>query len=60
MPTQQQLDHLAARHAIFVTTAMHMRHPRDDYKGWRHDWGEVNRLAQDINRLLSLYPGSPA
>jgi hypothetical protein len=41
-----QLNQLVARHAVFVTTAMHMQHPGDDYEGWRRDWAEVNRLVK--------------
>jgi hypothetical protein len=55
-----QLDQLVARHAVFTTTAMHMHHPGDDYEGWRHDWAEVNRLVDEINRLIRLAPRRPA
>jgi hypothetical protein len=55
-----QLKHLLARHAVFTTTAMHMQHPRDDYDGWRRDWAEVNRLVDEINRLIKLHPRRPA
>lgn len=43
------------RHAVFTTTAMHMQHPRNDYVRWRHDWAEVNRLVDEINRLVRLH-----
>jgi hypothetical protein len=56
MPTEQQVNLLAARHSVFVTTAMHMQHPRNDYERWRHDWAEVNRLVTEINRLVTLLP----
>lgn len=52
----EQLNQLVARRAVFVATAMHMRHPGDDYEGWRHDWAEVNRLVDEINRLVRLQP----
>jgi hypothetical protein len=52
----EPLDHLAARHAVFVTTAMHMQHPRNDYQRWRRDWAEINRLVEEINRLAALQP----
>jgi hypothetical protein len=55
-----QLNQLVARHAVFVTTAMHMQHPGDDYDCWRRDWAEVNRLVEQINRLIKLRPRSPA
>jgi hypothetical protein len=55
-----QLNQLVARHAVFTTTAMHMKHPGDDYEGWRHDWAEVNRLVDEINRFLKLRPRPPA
>jgi hypothetical protein len=45
---------LVARHAVFTTTAMPMQHPSDDYEGWRRDWAEVNRLVDEINRLIKL------
>lgn len=60
MPTEQQLNQLTARHAVFVTTASHMRHPRDDYEGWRRDWADVIRLADEINRLVRLDTHMPA
>lgn len=52
----EQLDHLAARHAVFTTTVMYMQHPRNDYVRWRHDWAEVNRLVEEINRMVELQP----
>ena len=55
-----QLNQLVARHAVFTTTAMHMQHPGDDYEGWRHDWAEVNRLVEEINRLVKLRSRPPA
>jgi hypothetical protein len=45
---------------VFTTTAMHMQHPGDDYEGWRRDWAEVNRLVDEINRLIRLRPRPPA
>jgi hypothetical protein len=33
-----------------------MQHPGDDYEGWRRDWAEVNRLVDEINRLVRLNP----
>jgi hypothetical protein len=32
-----------------------MQHPVNDYKRWRHDWAEVNRLVNEINRMLKLH-----
>ena len=55
-----QLNQLVARHAVFTTTAMHMKHPGDDYEGWCRDWAEVNRLVDEINRLARLSPRRPA
>jgi hypothetical protein len=52
----ESLDHLSVRHAVFVTTAMHMQHPRNDYQRWRRDWAEINRLVREINRLAALQP----
>jgi hypothetical protein len=52
--TPEHLDQLAKRHAVFVTTAMYMQHPRDNLERWRRDWAEVNRLTEEINRLLRL------
>ena len=54
-----QLKQLVARHAVFTTAAMHMQHPSDDYEGWRCDWAEVNRLVEEINRLIRLAPRRP-
>jgi hypothetical protein len=54
-----QLNQLVARHAVFVT-AMHMQDPGDDYEGWRGDWAEVNRLVEELNRLIKLRPRTPA
>jgi hypothetical protein len=55
-----QLTQLVARHAVFTTTAMHMQHPGDDYEGWSHDWAEVNRLVDEISRLIRFAPRRPA
>jgi hypothetical protein len=55
-----QLNQLVARHAVFTTMAMHMQHPVDDYEGWRRDWAEVNRLVDEINRLIRLRLRPPA
>jgi hypothetical protein len=52
----ESLDHLSALHAVFVTTAMHMQHPRTDYQRSRRDWAEINRLVEEINRLAALQP----
>ena len=57
---EDQLNQLVARHAVFTTTAMHMQHPADDYEGWRRDWAEVNRLVDEINRLIRLAAHRPA
>lgn len=56
----EQLNQLAARHAVFVTTAMHMQHPVNGYERWRRDWTEINRLVDEINRLLTLTRRPPA
>ena len=56
----EQLNQLVARHAVFTTTAMHMQHPGDDYEGWRRGWAEINRLVEEINRLVKLRPRQPA
>jgi hypothetical protein len=56
----EQLNQLVVRRAVCLTTAMHMRHPGDDYEGWRRDWAEVNRLVEEINRLVRLLPRPPA
>jgi hypothetical protein len=37
---------------VFTTTAMHMQHPRNDYDRWRADGAKINRLVEEINRLL--------
>lgn len=50
----QQLDQLATRDTVFVTTASHMQRPRNDVVRWRHDWADVNRLVTEIDRLLQL------
>jgi hypothetical protein len=52
----ERLNRLAAHHAVFVTTAMHMQHPTNDFDRWRRDWVEVNRLVEEINRLVRLQP----
>jgi len=39
---------------------MHLQHPGDDYEGWRRDWAEVNRLVEEINRLIKRRPRPPA
>ena len=52
----EQINQLVARHAVFTTTAVHMQHPGDNYEGWRRDWAEINRLVDEINRLVRLHP----
>jgi hypothetical protein len=42
-----QLRQLSTRHAVFVTTAMHMQHPGNDYDRWRRDWAEINHGRRD-------------
>jgi hypothetical protein len=56
----EQLSQLAARHAVLVTTAMHMQHPGDDFERWHRGWTEINRLVDEINGLLTPHPGPPA
>jgi hypothetical protein len=53
--TPEQLDELSKRHATFTTTALYMQHPRNDLDRWRRDWAEINRLVEEINRLVRLY-----
>jgi hypothetical protein len=50
--TPEQLNQPSARHAVFTTTAIHMQHPVNDFQRWRYDWAEVNRLVDEINRML--------
>jgi hypothetical protein len=45
---------------VFVTTALYMQHPGNDYDRWRHDWVEINRLVDEINRLVTLQQRPPA
>jgi hypothetical protein len=52
----ESLDQLSVRHAAFVTAAKNMPHPRNDYRRWRRDWAEINRLVEEINRLVALLP----
>ena len=47
----EQLSQIAARHAVLVTTAMHMQHPGDDFESWRRGWAEINRLVDEITLL---------
>ena len=56
----EPLGQLSARHAVFVTTPMHMQHPANDYDRWRRDWAEINRLVDEINRLVTLQQRPPA
>ena len=51
----EQLSQLAARHAVFVTTAMHMQHPGDDFETWRRGWAEINRLVDEINDVADFH-----
>jgi hypothetical protein len=54
----EQLRQLAARHAVFVTTAMHMPHPGDDFERWCRGWAEINRLVEEINDMADVQPRS--
>jgi hypothetical protein len=56
----EQLGQLAARHAVFVTTAMYMQHPGNSYDRWCRDWAEINHLVDEINRLVTLQQRPPA
>jgi hypothetical protein len=31
-----------------------VQHPGNDCEGWRRDWAEINRLVDEINRLVAL------
>jgi hypothetical protein len=33
---------------------MHLQHPRINFRRWRHDWTEINRLVEDIEQLVNL------
>jgi hypothetical protein len=33
---------------------MHMQHPANDYDRWRRDLSQINRLVDEINRLVTL------
>ena len=48
--TPQQVEQLATRHAVFVTTASHMQHPQNHLERWRHDWAQINQLVDRIIR----------
>jgi hypothetical protein len=56
----EQVSQIAARHAVLVTTAMHLQHPGDDFERWRRGWAEINRLVDEINTLLMPHPGRSA
>ena len=53
----EQVNQIAARHAVLVTIAMHMQHPGDDFERWHRGWAEINRLVDEINGLLMPRPG---
>jgi hypothetical protein len=53
-PTPQMLDELASRNAIFISTAMALPHPRDEYRRWRREWANLLELAEQINRMVRV------
>jgi hypothetical protein len=53
--TPQQLDALATKHAIFVSTARHLQHPRNDYRAWRQGWANLHQLVDEIDRMVALH-----
>jgi hypothetical protein len=48
------LDQIATKNAIFITTAMNLPNPRDQYERWRRDWGKLLELADEITRMARL------
>jgi hypothetical protein len=56
----EQLDALARRHGVFATTAMYMHNPRDDFDRWSRGWAEINRLVDEINRMVEPREHPPA
>jgi hypothetical protein len=48
------LDKLAIRNAVFMTTAMNLPNPRDQYERWRREWANVLELADEITRMAKL------
>jgi hypothetical protein len=50
----QQLDHLASRHAVLVSTVLYLPHPKDGYVAWRRKWGQVTDLVDEIIRVVRI------
>jgi hypothetical protein len=52
--TPQQLEHLASRHAVLVSTVLYLPHPKDGYEAWRCKWGQVTDLVDEISRMVRI------
>jgi hypothetical protein len=52
--TPQQLEHLATRHAVFVSTVNYLPHPQDSYEAWRLRWKDVTDLVEEIGRMVRI------
>jgi hypothetical protein len=52
--TPQQLEHLASRHAVLVSTVLYLPHPKDGYEAWRRKWGQVIDLVDEITRMVRI------
>jgi hypothetical protein len=50
--TSQQLERLATRHAVFVSTVLALPHPQDGYDAWRARWRNVTDLVDEIGRMV--------
>jgi len=52
--TPQQLEHLASRNAVLVSTVLYLPHPKDGYEAWRRKWGQVTDLVDEITRMVRI------
>ena len=52
--TPQQLEHLASRHAVLVSTVLYLPYPKDGYEAWRRKWGQVTDLVDEITRMVRI------
>jgi hypothetical protein len=52
--TPEQLQHLATRNAVFISTVLALPHPEDNYDAWRARWRNVTELVDEIGRLVRV------
>jgi hypothetical protein len=56
--TPQQLEHLASRHAVLVSTVLYLPHPKDGYQSWRRKWRRSPTWSTTQRRISVTHSGT--